>query len=145
MTIKDHACRKKGLQNFYYINKNMTDKLKNFNTDTKKFIFEWASKFRGSPLLIVEWDKKRLRQRSIQKFTVITIIRSSRNCFLLPTSGQNKLYSIFRFDDHQIIVNITSALKRAYHQENTDSFGRVYVVVAEKENTFDINEIFDVF
>lgn len=50
----------------------MADKLINFNTDTKNIIFEWASKFRGSPLLIVEWDKKNLRQRSIQKFTVIT-------------------------------------------------------------------------
>ncbi|GES81552.1 hypothetical protein GLOIN_2v1844563 [Rhizophagus clarus] len=122
----------------------MPNNLEKFNTDTKNCILEWASKFRGS-LLLIKWDKDKLRQRNIRKSTVVNIICNSQNCSPFPANAQSKSYSIFCFDNHQIIINITSALERAYYQEDIASFGKVYVVSVEGGNNFKVEEILNVF
>ncbi|CAG8561638.1 20232_t:CDS:1, partial [Dentiscutata erythropus] len=127
----------------------------------------------GDHLLIFEWDETALARRNIQKNTVLTCmyinwfnlyqlrrsliifcstdIRTTFPAHNFPGRGRPLSDSLFYVVDtagvpaDQIIQDILHGLRNLYLLRNVPSLGRVYTVHAERKNTFEAVEIYDVF
>ncbi|CAG8516357.1 4946_t:CDS:2 [Funneliformis mosseae] len=137
----------------------MSTNLGNFTNDTKEIIFEWAKivqeKYNSENyfrdiLLIIEWDEAGLRQRNIPKAAILSLIRGVSDCSPFPANVQppsNFIFSVVDTPDHQAhqtINNILSRLQVALSQSNKASLGRVYLVMAGKNNSFRISEVLNI-